>query len=153
MKLPSPAPKISITKNPPIKRPRHDIQSIQLLSQDQSHIVLWLHCFLWWFSMFQLNHNTLVNKYRQKDGQGHLPFSNEKLLLLPFSFCSLGTLDLQSSISDPSTRSNHGQTYKANKKIYLRTLHHNKRKALKERTKGYGSLLRLRKRKKHRKRN
>ena len=29
-----------------------------------------------------------------------------------------------------------GQTYKANKKIHLRTLHHNKRKALKERTKG-----------------
>ena len=28
------------------------------------------------------------------------------------------------------------QTYKANKKIQLRTLHHNKRKALKERTKG-----------------
>ena len=29
-----------------------------------------------------------------------------------------------------------GQTYKANKKIHLRTIHHNKRKALKERTKG-----------------
>ena len=58
--------------------------------------------------MFQLNHNnTLVNKHRQKDGQGHLPFSNEKLLLLLFNFCSLGTLDLQSSNSDPSTRSNH----------------------------------------------
>ena len=28
------------------------------------------------------------------------------------------------------------QPYKANKKIQLRTLHHNKRKALKERTKG-----------------
>ena len=28
------------------------------------------------------------------------------------------------------------QTYKANKKIQLRTLHHNKRKALKKRTKG-----------------
>ena len=29
-----------------------------------------------------------------------------------------------------------GQTYKANKNIQLRTLHHNKRKALKECTKG-----------------
>ena len=29
-----------------------------------------------------------------------------------------------------------GQTYKANKKIDLRTIHHNKRKPLKERTKG-----------------
>jgi len=28
------------------------------------------------------------------------------------------------------------QTYKANKKIHLRTIHQNKRKALKERTKG-----------------
>ena len=28
------------------------------------------------------------------------------------------------------------QPYKANKKIQLRTIHHNKRKALKERTKG-----------------
>ena len=37
-----------------------------------------------------------------------------------------------------------GQTYKANKKIHLRTIHHNKRKALKERTKGKGSLLWLR---------
>jgi hypothetical protein len=42
-----------------------------------------------------------------------------------------------------------GQTYKANKKIHLRTIHQNKRKALKERTKGYGLLLRLRERKKH----
>ena len=29
-----------------------------------------------------------------------------------------------------------GQPYKANKKLQLRTLHYNKRKALKERTKG-----------------
>ena len=57
-----------------------------------------------------------------------------------YSYCSsafahLENLILQSSNSDPSTRSNHGQTYKANNKIQLRTLHHNKRKALKERTK------------------
>ena len=36
-----------------------------------------------------------------------MPFSNEKLLLLLFSFYSLATLDLESSNSDPSTRSNH----------------------------------------------
>ena len=36
-----------------------------------------------------------------------MPFSNKKLLLLLFSFCSLGTLDLQSLNNDPSTRNNH----------------------------------------------
>ena len=46
-----------------------------------------------------------------------------------------------------------GQTYKANKKIHLRTIHQNKRKALKERTKGQGSLLWLRERKKRGKRS
>ena len=35
----------------------------------------------------------LVNKHRQKDGYGHLPFSNEKLLLLLFRSGSLGNLD------------------------------------------------------------
>ena len=35
-----------------------------------------------------------------------MPFSNEKLLLLLFSFFSLGTLDLQSSNNDSSTRNN-----------------------------------------------
>ena len=41
-----------------------------------------------------------------------------------------------------------GQTYKANKRIHLRTLHQNKRKTLKEYTKEQGLLLRLRERKK-----
>ena len=66
--------------------------------------------------MFQLNHSILVNKHREKYGQGHLPFSNEKLLLLLFSSCSLGKLDLQASNDDPSTRSNHRATNKANNK-------------------------------------
>ena len=52
------------------------------------------------------------------------------------AFAHLEILILQSSNNDPSTRSIIEQTYKANKKIQLRTLHHNKRKALKECTKG-----------------
>ena len=108
--------------------------------------------FSWVVLHVPLKTYNLINKHRQKYGQGHLPFSNEKLLLLLFSSCSHGKLDLQFSNSDSSTRSNHGQTYKANK-IQLRTLHHNKRKALKERTKGQVSLLRLRERKKHGKRS
>ena len=39
------------------------------------------------------------------------------------------------------------QPYKTIKKIHLRTIHQNKKKTLKGRTKGYGSLLRLRERK------
>ena len=54
----------------------------------------------------------------------------------PLALAHLENLILQSSNSDPSTRSNHGQTYKANNKIHLRTIHQNKRKALKEHTKG-----------------
>ena len=34
-------------------------------------------------------------------------FPTKKVLLLLFSFCSLGTIDLQSSNNDPSTRNNH----------------------------------------------
>ena len=57
---------------------------------------------------------------------------------LLFSFCSLGTLDLQSSNSDPSTRSNHRANIQNKQQVQLRTIHQNKRKALKERTKGLG---------------
>ena len=45
------------------------------------------------------------------------------------------------------------QTYKANNKIHLRTIHQNKRKTLKEHTKGLGSLLWLGERKKSGKQN
>ena len=73
----------------------------------------------------------------------------KKLLLLLFSSCSLGTLDLQSLNGDPSTRSNHRaniqskttSTTKNNTPIQ-------RKKAQKEHTKRQGSLLRLRKRKK-----
>ena len=65
-------------------------------------------------------------------------FPMKKILLLLFSFCSLGKLDLRSSNGDPSTRTNHGANIQVNKKIHLRTIHQNKRKALKEHTKGIG---------------
>ena len=52
------------------------------------------------------------------------------------AFAHLKNLILQSSNNDPSTQSNHWATYKANKKIQLRTIHQNKRKTLKEHTKG-----------------
>ena len=56
-----------------------------------------------------------------------------------YSYCSsalahLEILILQSSNSDLLLEAINEQPYKANKKIQLRTIHHNKRKALKERT-------------------
>ena len=61
-----------------------------------------------------------------------MPFSNEKLLLLLFSFSASSHLEflifkLQTAILLLGTII--GQTYKANKKIHLRTIHQNKRKA------------------------
>ena len=44
--------------------PNHNIQFIQLLSQDQSHMILWLYGFSGWFSIFQLIYNTHINKHR-----------------------------------------------------------------------------------------
>jgi len=74
--------------------------------------------------MFQLNHhNTLVNKHRQKDSYGHLSFSNKNLLLLLFSFCSLGTLDLQSSNINSSTRNNLRANIQSKQQEQLRTIH------------------------------
>ena len=66
--------------------------------------------FSWVVLHVPIKSSIIINKHRQKYGQGHLPFSNEKLLLLLFSFCSLGILDLQTSNNDPSTRNN----YRAN---------------------------------------
>ena len=51
------------------------------------------------------------------------------------TFCSLGKLDLQTSNSDPSTRSNHGANIQSKQQVQLKTIHQHKRKALKERTK------------------
>jgi len=58
-----------------------------------------------------------------------------------YSYCSsafahLELLILQSLNSDLLLEAINEQPYKANKKIQLRTLHHNKRKALKEHTNG-----------------
>ena len=50
----------------------------------------------------------------------------------------LEILILQSSNSNLLLEAINEQPYKANKKIQLRTLHHNKRKALKEHTKDRG---------------
>jgi hypothetical protein len=77
-----------------------------------------------------------------------LPFSNKKLLLLHFSFCSLGTLDLQSSNSDPSTRSNQRANIQSKQKDTSKNNTPKQKKALKERTKEESSLLWLRERKK-----
>ena len=52
------------------------------------------------------------------------------------AFTHLEFLILQSSNDDPSTRSNHGANIQSKQQVYLRTIHQNKRKALKERTKG-----------------
>ena len=49
--------------------------------------------FSWMVLHVPIKQSILVNKHTQKDGYVHLPFTNEKLLLLLFSFCSLGTLD------------------------------------------------------------
>ena len=77
----------------------------------------------------------------------------KKILLLLFSFCSLGTLDLQSSNNDSSTRSDQRANIQSKQKDTTKNNTPNKRKALKECTKGYGSPLRLRERKKHGKRS
>ena len=92
--------------------------------------------------MFQLNHSTLVNKHRQKDGLGHLPFSNENLLLLLFSSGSLGNLD--SSIFEQ--RSFYSKQSWANiqskQQVQLRTIHQSKKRlkksVLKDRAHCYG---------------
>ena len=58
----------------------------------------------------------------------------KKVLLLLFSFCSLGKLDLQSSNNDPSTQNNH----RANIQSKQDTSKNNtpkQRKSLKEHTK------------------
>ena len=60
----------------------------------------------------------------------------KKVLLLLFSFCSLEKLDLQSSNNDPSTQNNHRANIQSKQQEQLRTIHHNKKKALKEHTKG-----------------
>ena len=64
-----------------------------------------------------------------------------------YSYCSLAFAHLKNLIFDLQTMilllgTIIGQTYKANKKIHLRTMHQNKRKALKEHTKGQSLLLR-----------
>ena len=58
-----------------------------------------------------------------------------------YSYCSLALARMENLIFNLRTAilllgTIIGQTYKANKKIHLRTIHQNKRKALKERTKG-----------------
>ena len=63
-------------------------------------------------------------------------YPTKKVLLLLFSFCSLGKLDLQSSNNDPSTRSNQLATIQNKQQVQLRTIYQNKRKTLKEHTKG-----------------
>ena len=63
-----------------------------------------------------------------------MPFSNENLLSLPFSSCSLEKLDLQASNIDPFTRSNHRANIQNKQQVQLRATDQNKRKALKEST-------------------
>ena len=58
-----------------------------------------------------------------------------------YSYCSLAFAQLELLIFNLRTTifllgTIIGLTYKANKKIHLRTIHQNKRKTLKERTKG-----------------
>ena len=60
----------------------------------------------------------------------------KKVLLLLFSSGSHGKLDLQSSNNDSSTRSNHRANIQSKQQVHLRTIHQNKKKALKEHTKG-----------------
>ena len=72
-----------------------------------------------------------------------MPFSNKKLLLLLFNFCSLGTLDLQSSNDDPSTRSNHRATIQSKQEDTSKNNTPNQKKnfkknVLKDRAHGYG---------------
>ena len=60
----------------------------------------------------------------------------KKVLLLLFSFCSLGKLNLPTSNSDPSTRSNHRANIQNKQEDTSKNNTPNKRKALKECTKG-----------------
>ena len=62
-------------------------------------------------------------------------YPTKKVLLLLFSFCSLGKLDLQSSNNDPSTRSNHRANIQSKQQDITKNNTPNKRKALKDRTK------------------
>jgi len=67
--------------------------------------------------MFQLNHHsTLVNKHRQKDGKGHLPFSNEKLLLLLLALAHLENLIFKLRTAILLLEAIIEQTYKATNK-------------------------------------
>ena len=72
----------------------------------------------------------------------------KKLLLLLFHYCSLGTLDLQSSNNNPSTRIKHRVTIQSKQQDITKNNTPKQNKGLKEHTKGYGSLLRLRQHKK-----
>ena len=60
----------------------------------------------------------------------------KKILLLLLSFCSLANLDLQSSNSDPSTRSNHRANIQSKQEDTSKNNTPKQRKALKESTKG-----------------
>ena len=57
-----------------------------------------------------------------------------------YSYCSSAfahlELDLQTLNNNPSTRGNQRATIQNKQKVQLKTIHQNKRKALKERTKG-----------------
>ena len=63
-------------------------------------------------------------------------YPTKKVLLLLFSFCSLGKLDLQSSNNDPSTRNNHGANIQIKQEDTSKNITPKQRKTLKERTKG-----------------
>ena len=63
-------------------------------------------------------------------------FPTKNVLLLLFSFCSLGKLDLQSSNNDPSTRNNHGANIQIKQEDTSKNITSKQRKTLKERTKG-----------------
>ena len=64
-------------------------------------------------------------------------FSNEKGTLTALQLLLIqSVLILQSSNNDPSTRSKHRANIQNKQKVQLRTIHQNKIKALKERTKG-----------------
>ena len=93
--------------------------------------------------MFQLNHSTLVNKAQIEVWLGSLAFLQRKATLtalhcfsLLFSFCSLGTLDLQSLNGDPSTRGDQRATIQNNQKDTSKNNTLKQRKALKESAKG-----------------
>ena len=99
----------------------------------------------------------LVNKVQIEVWLGSLAFLQRKATLTALH-CSSAFAHLELLIFNLQTailllEAINEQPYKSNKKIHLRTIQQNKRKTLKESTKGQGLLLRLRERKKHRKRN